>query len=111
MINDSVRARLLRESDLSLEKCVDICRSSEISTFQLKELTDEKSVHAVRVEDKAGQSDTWKKREKRKGIKLVIIFVTIVVIDIGEVVAQHMARTAIDAKSCIILPVCVKQKR
>jgi hypothetical protein len=52
-----------------------------------------------------------RKREKRKGIKLVIIFVTIVVIDIGEVVAQHMARTAIDAKSCIILPVCVKQKR
>ncbi|CAB3983765.1 retrotransposon-like family member retr-1 [Paramuricea clavata] len=39
--NDSVRARLLRESDLSLEKCVDICRASEISAFQLKELTDE----------------------------------------------------------------------
>jgi hypothetical protein len=48
------------------------------------------------------------KREKRKGIKLVIIFVTIVVIDIGEVVAQLMVRTAIDAKSCIILPVCVR---
>jgi hypothetical protein len=109
IINDSVRECLLRESDLSLEKCVDICRASEISAFQLKELSDEKSVHAVRVEDKAGQSDTWK--EKRKGIKLVTIFVTIVAIDIGEVVAQHMARTAIDAKSCIILPVCVKQKR
>jgi hypothetical protein len=29
-----------------------------------------------------------RKREKRKGIKLVIIFVTIVVIDTGEVVAS-----------------------
>ena len=64
--NDSVRARLLRESDLSLEKCVDICRASEISAFQLKELTDEKSVHAVRVEDKAGQSDTWKEKREEK---------------------------------------------
>ncbi|CAB4021658.1 Hypothetical predicted protein, partial [Paramuricea clavata] len=33
----------------------------------LKELTNEKSVHAVRVEDKAGQSDTWKgKREEKR---------------------------------------------
>ena len=66
IINDSVRARPLRESDLSLEKCVDICRASEISAFQLKELTDEKSVHAVRVEDKAGQSDTWKEKREEK---------------------------------------------
>jgi hypothetical protein len=66
IIHDSVRACLLRESDLSLEKCVDICRASEISAFQLKELTDEKSVHAVRVEDKAGQSDTWKEKREEK---------------------------------------------
>ena len=32
IMNDSVRARLLRESDLSLEKCVDICRAAETST-------------------------------------------------------------------------------
>jgi hypothetical protein len=62
--NDSVRARLLRESDLSLEKCVDIYRASEISAFQLKELTDEKSVHAVRVEDIL--SDAWKEKREEK---------------------------------------------
>jgi hypothetical protein len=49
-----------------LEKYVDICRTSEISAFQLKELTDEKSVHAVRVEDKAGQSDTRKEKREEK---------------------------------------------
>ena len=67
IINDSVRACLLRESDLSLEKCVDICRASEISAFQLKELTDEKSVHAVQVEDKAGQSNIGKEKRREKG--------------------------------------------
>ena len=75
--NDSVRARLLRESDLSLEKCVYICRASEIIAFQLKELTDEKSVHAVRVEDiRRVKVIHGRKKEKRKVIKLVIIFIT-----------------------------------
>lgn len=61
--NDSVRARLLRELHLSLEKCVDICRAAEISATQLKELTEEKLIHTIKSEDKPGKSDTGK-REK-----------------------------------------------
>ena len=66
IMNDSVRARLLRESDLSLEKCVDICRAAEISTSQLRELNDEKAIHGVHVEEKAGQSDMAKNRREER---------------------------------------------
>lgn len=45
--SDSVRARLLRETDLTLQKCVDICRAAEASEAQLKELSDEKTVHSL----------------------------------------------------------------
>ena len=65
-MNDSVRARLLRESDLSLEKCVDICRAAEISTSQLRELNDEKAIHGVHVEEKAGQRDMAKSRREER---------------------------------------------
>ena len=65
-MNDSVRARLLRESDLSLEKCVDICRAAEISTSQLRELNDENAIHGVHVEEKARQRDMAKSRREER---------------------------------------------
>ncbi|XP_067045916.1 uncharacterized protein [Acropora muricata] len=40
--SDTVRARLLRESELSLEICIDICRAAEVSSAHLKVLTEEK---------------------------------------------------------------------
>ncbi|KAK2549090.1 hypothetical protein P5673_030459 [Acropora cervicornis] len=40
--SDTVRARLLRELELSLEMCIDICRAAEISSAHLKVLTEEK---------------------------------------------------------------------
>ena len=43
--NDTVRARLLRESELSLAACIDICRAAEISSAHLKVLAEEKVVH------------------------------------------------------------------
>ncbi|XP_021346800.1 uncharacterized protein K02A2.6-like [Mizuhopecten yessoensis] len=45
--SDSVRSRLLREKDLPLQKFIDICRASEASGVHLKELSDEKTVHAM----------------------------------------------------------------
>jgi len=46
--NDTVRALLLRESELSLEMCIDICRAAEISSAHLKALTKEKVVYVVK---------------------------------------------------------------
>ena len=50
--DDIVRARLLRESELTLEKCVDICRAAEVSTAQMKELNEENTVHSIKAENK-----------------------------------------------------------
>lgn len=41
--SEACRARLLREADLSLTKCLDICRASEVSEQQLKSLHKEPS--------------------------------------------------------------------
>ena len=61
--NDTVRARLLRESELSLETCIDICRAAEISSAHLKVLTEEKVVHVVKSSEEADKS-AIKKEEK-----------------------------------------------
>ena len=52
--SDSVRARLLRESDIPLRKAVDLCRACEASETQLKSLQEkfEDQVHLVK---KTGQ--------------------------------------------------------
>ena len=39
IINDSTRSRLLRTTDLTLEKAVDMCRASETTAAQMKTLT------------------------------------------------------------------------
>lgn len=44
VINDSVRARLLREPDLSLDKAVDICRANEATQSHMKALHEETEV-------------------------------------------------------------------
>ena len=36
VIKDSVRSRLLRETELTLQKAIDICRAAETSTQQMK---------------------------------------------------------------------------
>ena len=45
--DDTVRARLLREAELTLEGCLYICRAAEISSKQLKVLNEEKAVHVT----------------------------------------------------------------
>ena len=61
--SDTVRARLPRESELSLEMCIDICRAAEISSAHLKVLTEEKVVHVVNSSEEPDKS-AIKKEEK-----------------------------------------------
>lgn len=44
VINDQVRARLLREPDLSLSKAVDLCIANEATQSHLKALHEENEV-------------------------------------------------------------------
>ena len=39
IMDDKLRARLLRESELTLKKAIDICRATEVSLEQAKSLT------------------------------------------------------------------------
>ena len=61
--SDTVRARLLRESELSLEMCIDICQAAEISSAHAKVLTEEKVVHVVNSSEEPDKS-AIKKDEK-----------------------------------------------
>ena len=61
--SDTMRARLLRESELSLEMCIDICRAAEISSAHLKVLTEEKVVQVVNSSEEPDKS-AIKKEEK-----------------------------------------------
>ena len=78
----SVRERLLRETDLSLQKATDICRASEASKSQVKTMSAassaESNVDAVKkkvgFKKKSRQnrqaSDTWKTKESKEKPKL-----------------------------------------
>ena len=61
--SDTVRARLLRESELSLEMCIDIFRAAKISSAHLKVLTEENVVHLVNLSEEPDNS-AMKKEEK-----------------------------------------------
>ena len=58
-----MRAQLLRESELSLEMCIDICRAAEISSAHCKVLTEEKVVRVVNLSEEPDKS-AIKKEEK-----------------------------------------------
>lgn len=47
IIDNQVRRRLLREADLTQGKAWDICRTSEITTSQVKALTEEEEINRV----------------------------------------------------------------
>ena len=47
--NDTVRARLLRETDLTLTKAVDICRASEVTQNHMKALHEETDVAVNKI--------------------------------------------------------------
>ena len=45
--DNAVRRKLLQESKLALEKCVDICRAAEATSAQLKEMAPNRQQHAI----------------------------------------------------------------
>lgn len=71
ILNEACRARKLREAYLKLVKCIEICRSSELSEHQLNTLHHEpvavESAHAV-----AKQYGSDKNHEKNKNTTVVI---------------------------------------
>jgi transposase InsO family protein len=70
-VRDSgLRARLLREKDLTLERCIDSCRASEMSSQQLKAIDggEVEAVHAVhkkKFSKKSEKSDRPKSKKKK----------------------------------------------
>lgn len=50
--DNSLRARLLREKDLTLEKAISLCRSSEITSIHLQKMTQSDEVHFVKKKQK-----------------------------------------------------------
>ena len=67
--NEACRARLLREADLPIAKCVDICRATEVSE-QLKSLHKESMVavaaHAVSRKRLSGKLEKLHVQVNRK---------------------------------------------
>ena len=58
-VNDErVKERLLRESDLSLSKAVDVCRAAETTRAQLKVMTSEAKVDIVRQRSQTFSQDS-----------------------------------------------------
>ncbi|XP_063965835.1 uncharacterized protein K02A2.6-like [Lytechinus pictus] len=47
--DDGTRARLLREKDLSLEKAIDICKATEITSQHIAELKPKQNIHAMQA--------------------------------------------------------------
>lgn len=43
------RGRLLREADLTLDKAIDVCRASEITSSQAKVFNEEVEVHEIKT--------------------------------------------------------------
>ena len=70
-----VRKRLLREKDLNLERAVEICKSSEITDSQLKNIVvdqDEQEVNKVKSDSKIATSKTKRGQRKTQANKEII---------------------------------------
>ncbi|XP_070567222.1 uncharacterized protein [Ptychodera flava] len=68
-INDSrLRERLLREADLDLEKCLQICRAAELSKESIKTIEVPTEVHAVK-QKWANAQETSRKPEQGRACK------------------------------------------
>ncbi|XP_035228815.1 uncharacterized protein LOC118200933, partial [Stegodyphus dumicola] len=63
--DDIVRARLLHETELTLEKALDICRSAEISAHQMKIIKDEETaVNLVKKKLSKHNKNTYKESNR-----------------------------------------------
>lgn len=62
------RQKLLQEHKLTLEKCIDICRSNEATSSQMKEIASRSNLEAVnKVEDPThGKRKSWQSNRKQR---------------------------------------------
>lgn len=65
LTDSNLKNRLLREDELDLDKCIRICKASELAQQQLKTLAVETAVHAVKAEKKITQANLSKKHPHR----------------------------------------------
>ena len=67
--DSAVRARLLREKNLSLEKCIDTCRAAEMTSQQVQAIdghAEVETVHAVQQKDKKTVKKTQKASDDKE---------------------------------------------
>jgi hypothetical protein len=72
IIDDKLRARLLREGDLTLQKAIDICRANEVSLEQAKSLTNvtddvTSEVNALKTDQRSDRDRYNKNRNVDRG--------------------------------------------
>ena len=69
--DNAVRRKLLQESKLTLEKCVDICRAAEATTAQRKEMapSQQQQHHSSEV-DLVTKGDSWKSKARKEKVKV-----------------------------------------
>lgn len=67
--DDQVRARLLREADLSLARAIDVCRASEITSTQMKALHEEVEVHKLSITKPYKKGDSSTKDSTMNSVK------------------------------------------
>ena len=69
--DDKVRSRLLREPELTLQKCIDIAHAAEITQKQMQEIKDEtNTVHDVRPTYRASTDNDRSRHESQEQRKL-----------------------------------------
>ena len=69
--DNAVRRKLLQESKLTLEKCVDICCAAEATSAQLKEMAPSQQQHHHSSEvDLVTKGDSWKSKARKEKVKV-----------------------------------------
>ena len=58
MRNQTIKERLLRESELTLQKTLDICRASEVSRKQVKSLNDQSSANVDALGERSAKTQS-----------------------------------------------------
>ena len=67
--DNAVRRKLLQESKLALEKCVDICRATEATSAQIKEMApSQQQQHSSEV-DLVTRGYSWKSKARKENVK------------------------------------------
>ena len=61
--NNAIRKKLLQVRGLTLNQCIDTCRSNEATTSQMKAISGSDAVHKIGKENKNGPKTPtkWKK--------------------------------------------------